>query len=189
MEKFFVGQKVVRNNDVKAEKKTEEQKLRDRLDILESNLEEELNKRINAERESADKIAKLEIQLTDERQDRMKREQLIARLRVILGVNGREFKAMKTDRDELLMINRKQGIEIDNLNQVIANHHRLWSAQQVVIDQSRDNVKLALVLAASPDVSGDTAEALARLIRRDEQLQTDKIDDLIGKRYDVDLPF
>ena len=169
--------------------KTEEQKLRDRLDILESGYNEEINKRINAEREASEKIAKLESQLNDELHNRMKREQLVARLRVILGVNGREFKAMKSDRDELQVLNYKMSIEIANCNQVIASHSKLMQAQEVVIEQSRDNVKLALVLAASPEVSGDAVDYLARLVRKDEQDQTAKIVKLINDRYVVELPF
>lgn len=169
--------------------KTEEQKLRDRLDILESGYNEEINKRINAEREASEKIAKLESQLNDELHNRMSREQLVARLRVILGVNGREFKAMKADRDELKVLNYKMAIEIANCNQVIANHSKLMQAQDVVIEQSRDNVKLALVLAASPEISGDAVDYLARLVRKDEQDQKAKIDKLMNDRYVVDMPF
>lgn len=169
--------------------KTEEQKLRDRLDILESGYNEEINKRINAEREASEKIAKLESQLNDELHNRMNRENLIARLRVILGENGRGFKAMKADRDELQTLHYKMAIEIANCNQVIENHSKLMQAQDVVIEQSRDNVKLALVLAASPEVSGDAVDYLARLVRQDEQNQTSKIVKLMNDRYVVDMPF
>lgn len=169
--------------------KTEEQKLRDRLDILESGYNEEINKRINAEREASEKIDKLESQLNDELHNRMNRENLIARLRVILGENGREFKVLKADHDELQVLNCKMAIEIANCNQVIANHSKLMQAQDVVIEQSRDNVKLALVLAASPEVSGDAVDYLARLVRQDEQNQTSKIVKLMNDRYVVDMPF
>lgn len=169
--------------------KTEEQKLRDRLDILESGYNEEINKRINAEREASEKIAKLESQLNDELHNRMNRENFIARLRVILGVNGRKFKALKEDRDELQTFYYKRVIKIDECNQVIENHSKLMKAQDVVIEQSRDNVKLALVLAASPEVSEDAVAYLARLVRKDEQDQKAKIDKLMNDRYVVDMPF
>ena len=164
-------------------------KVKDRLDSLERNLEEELNKRMNSEREAADKIAALESQLVDERQHRMKQEGLIERLRKVLSVNGKEYKLIQRDREELQTLHCKMAIGIANCNQVIANHSKLMQAQDVVIEQSRDNVKLALVLAASPEVSGDAVDYLARLVRKDEQDKKAKIDKLMNDRYVVDLPF
>ena len=164
-------------------------KVKDRLDSLERNLEEEINKRMNYEREAADKIAALESQLVDERQHRMKQEGLIERLRKVLSVNGKEYKLIQRDREELQTLHCKMAIEIDQCNQIIANHSRIMQAQDVVIEQSRDNVKLALVLAASPEVSGDAVDYLARLVRKYEQDQKVKIDKLMNDRYVVDLPF
>lgn len=173
----------------RVKEKTEEQKLLDRVDILESGYNEEINKRINAEREASEKIAKLESQLNDELHNRISRENLIARLRVILGENGREFKALKAEREEIKTLHREMAIEIASCNQVIANHSKLMQAQEVVIEQSRDNVKLALVLAASPEVSGDAVESMARLARIDQRCQDEKIVKLMNDRYVVDLPF
>lgn len=169
--------------------KTEEQKLRDRVDILESGYKEEINKRINAEREASEKIAKLESQLNDELHSRMSREQLIARLRVILGENGRELKDRRSQVEMMLCLLGAADNTAKELDQVIANHSKLMQAQDVVIEQSRDNVKLALVLAASPEVSGDAVDYLARLVRQDEQNQTSKIVKLMNDRYVVDMPF
>lgn len=169
--------------------KTEEQKLRDRLDILESGYNEEINKRINAEREASAKIAKLESQLNDELHSRMSREQLIARLRVILGENGRELKDRRSQVEMMLGLLGAADNTAKELDQVIANHSKLMQAQDVVIEQSRDNVKLALVLAASPEVSGDAVDSLARLVRNDEQNQTSKIGKMMDDRYVVDMPF
>ena len=169
--------------------KTEEQKLRDRLDILESGYNEEINKRMNAEREASDKIAKLESQLNDELHSRMSREKLIARLRVILGENGRELKDRRSQVEMMLGLLNAADNKVKELDQIIANHSKLMQAQDVVIEQSRENVKLALVLAASPEVSGDAVDYLARLVRKDEQDQTAKIVKLINDRYVVEQPF
>lgn len=169
--------------------KTEEQKLRDRLDILESGYNEEINKRINAEREASEKIAKLESQLTDERQERMKREQLVARLRVILGENGRELKDRRSQVEMMLCLLGAADNRVKELDQVIANHSKLMQAQGVVIEQSRDNVKLALVLAASPEISGDAVESMDRLVRIDQRCQDEKISKMMDDRHVVDMPF
>ena len=116
-------------------------------------------------------------------------EGLIERLRKVLSVNGKEYKLIQRDREELQTLHCKMAIEIDQCNQIIANHSKLMQAQDVVIEQSRDNVKLALVLAASPEISGDAVDYLARLVRKDEQDQKAKIDKLMNDRYVVDMPF
>ena len=169
--------------------KTEEQKLRDRLDILESGYNEEINKRINAEREASAKIAKLESQLNDELHSRMSREQLIARLRVILGENGRELKDRRSQVEMMLGLLGAADNRVKELDQVIANHSKLMQAQGVVIEQSRDNVSVALALAASTESNVDVSDCLARLVKSDQQRQDEKIGKMMNDRYVVNLPF
>lgn len=173
----------------RVKEKTEEQKLRDRLDILESGYNEEINKRMNSEREAADKIAALESQLVDERQHRMKQEGLIDRLRKVLSANGKELKNAIKDRDMFrqLHINESQGAS--RLASMLKSNDKIIQAMDVVVEQSRDNVKLALVLAASPEVSGDAVESLARLVRLDQNQQTNKIIGMISDRGVEQLPF